>query len=210
MPQAASINNDDANAEQQSGQKFHRAKINHDREAGSTPFLLSKSASGFLLRFDMAFKCGKDGTVFRMRNHFAKSLAAIAAIANSLCPAFAQEKAGTNIDYWAVEDSAAREKLPLYQTIPAATTEELTPANGYPKGKTFRTWERSHGDNSGMRYSALRQINRANVTNLQPAWTYHSQDEGNALECNPIIAGNVMITPTPGNSVVGVNAATGA
>src|SRR5580658_3210594 len=95
-------------------------------------------------------------------------------------------------DYWAVEDAAAREKLPLYQVIPAAKPEELTPANGYPTGKTFLTWQRSHGDNSGMRYSALRQINRANVTNLQVAWTYHSQDEGNPLECNPIIAGDIM------------------
>jgi sugar phosphate isomerase/epimerase len=29
--------------------------------------------------------------------------------------------------YWAVEDPKEREKLPLYQTIPAATPEELTP-----------------------------------------------------------------------------------
>jgi quinoprotein glucose dehydrogenase len=167
-------------------------------------------ALGFLLRFDMAFKCGKDGPVFRMRIHVAISLAAIAAIANSPCPLLAQDKPGTNIDYWAVEDASAREKLPMYQTIPAAEPDELTPANGYPKGKTFRTWERSHGDNSGMRYSALRQINRANVASLQMAWTYHSEDEGNALECNPIIVRDVMITPTPGKSVVGVNAATGA
>jgi quinoprotein glucose dehydrogenase len=86
----------------------------------------------------------------------------------------------------------------------------LTPANGYPKKKTFLTWQRSHGDNSGMRYSALRQINRANVTNLQAAWTYHSHDTGNALECNPIIVRDVMITPTPGDYVAGVNAASGA
>src|SRR5580700_1265053 len=70
-------------------------------------------------------------------------------------------------DYWAVEDRAERERLPLYQIIPAATPDELAPANGYPKLGTFLTWERSHGDNAGTRYSALRQINRQNVTNLQ-------------------------------------------
>jgi quinoprotein glucose dehydrogenase len=112
-------------------------------------------------------------------------------------------------DYWAVEDAAARAKLPLYQTIPAATPDELTPANGFPKGKTFLTWERSHGDNGGMRYSALRQINRENVTNLEAAWVYYSHDTNLALECNPIIARGMMFTPTPGNFVVGVNAATG-
>lgn len=112
-------------------------------------------------------------------------------------------------DYWAVEDAAAREKLPLYQTIPAATPDQLTPANGYPKGKTFLTWERSHGANSGMRYSALDQINRGNVTNLEVAWVYHSMDKGNALECNPIIVRDIMITPTPGDNVVGVDAENG-
>src|SRR3974390_2241954 len=54
-------------------------------------------------------------------------------------------------DYWAIENAAEREKLPLYKTIPAARPEELTPANGCPKAETFLTWHRSHGDNGGMR-----------------------------------------------------------
>jgi quinoprotein glucose dehydrogenase len=115
----------------------------------------------------------------------------------------------TNQNYWAVEDAAAREKLPLYFTIPAAKPEELTPANGYPKRDTFLTWHRSHGDNSGARYSALDQINRQNVTNLQVAWIYHSGDGSNNLQCNPIIVRDVMIVPTPGKFIVGVNAENG-
>ena len=115
----------------------------------------------------------------------------------------------TNRNYWAVEDAQAREKLPLYLTIPAAKPEELTPANGYPKRKTFLTWQRSHGDNGGMRYSALDQINRQNVTNLQVAWIYHSNDGSNNIQCNPIIVHDVMIVPTPGRCVVGVNAESG-
>lgn len=78
-------------------------------------------------------------------------------------------------DYWAVEDPKERETLPLYRVIPAAKAGELTPANGFPKRETFLVWHRSHGDNGGTRYSALDQINRGNVTNLQAAWTYHSQ-----------------------------------
>jgi len=115
----------------------------------------------------------------------------------------------TNQKYWMVEDAKEREKLPLYLTIPAAKSEELTPANGYPKRQTFLTWYRSHGDNSGARYSALDQINRQNVTNLQLAWIYHSKDGSNAIECNPIIVRDVMIVPTPGKFVVGVNAENG-
>ncbi|MDB6067150.1 MAG: pyrrolo-quinoline quinone [Pedosphaera sp.] len=122
--------------------------------------------------------------------------------------ATAQPAAQTN-RYWLVEDAQERAKLPLYETIPAAKPDELTPANGFPKDETYRTWTRSHGDNGGTRYSALQQINRQNVTNLQVAWTYHSHGRGTALQCNPIIVRDRMITPTPDNSVVAVNAADG-
>ena len=113
-------------------------------------------------------------------------------------------------DYWAVEDPNAREQLPLFQTIPAAKPKELTPANGFPKRETYLTWQRSHGDNGGTRFSALDQINRQNVTNLQVAWTYHSGDGSNYIQCNPIIVGGVMFGPTPGKHIVALNAATGA
>jgi glucose dehydrogenase len=115
----------------------------------------------------------------------------------------------TNHNYWGIENALEREKLPLYVTTPAATPEELTAANGYPKRKTFLTWHRSLGDNSGARYSALDQINSRNVTNLQIAWIYHSKDGSNYTECNPIIVRNVMIVPTPGKFIVGVNAENG-
>jgi quinoprotein glucose dehydrogenase len=114
-----------------------------------------------------------------------------------------------NRDYWAVEDAGQREKLPLYETIPASKPEELTPANGFPKRETFLNWHRSHGDNSGARYSALDQITSKNVTNLQVAWTYHSKDKAGNIQCNPIIANGVMFAPTPDKSVVAVNAENG-
>jgi quinoprotein glucose dehydrogenase len=120
-----------------------------------------------------------------------------------------QSAAAVGHDYWAVEDAQARAQLPLYKIIPAAKPEELTPANGYPKRETFLTWHRSHGDNGGMRYSALDQINRQNVTNLEVAWIYHSKDGSNNIQCNPIIVRDVMIVPTPGKCVVGVNAENG-
>ena len=121
----------------------------------------------------------------------------------------AGSSSSTNHDYWAIEDAKAREKLPLYKTIPAAKPDELTPANGHPRPETFLTWHRSHGDNGGMRYSALNQINRGNVTNLQPAWIYHSGDGSNNLQCNPIIVRGIMIAPTPGKFMVGINAENG-
>src|SRR5438045_2213942 len=115
----------------------------------------------------------------------------------------------TRHDYWAVEDAKEREKLPLYKIIPAAKPDELTAANGYPKPETFLTWHRSHGDNGGMRYSALDQINLQNVTHLQQAWIYHSGDGSNNLQCNPIVVRDIMIAPTAGKFIVGINADSG-
>ena len=123
--------------------------------------------------------------------------------------AFAQSAPAPTSKYWTVEDAKERAKLPLYQTIPAARPDELTPANGFPKSETFLNWHRSHGDNGGTRYSALNQINRENITNLQVAWTYHSEDGAVNLQCNPIIVSNVMFTPTPGRFMVAVNAVNG-
>src|SRR5205085_8048126 len=115
----------------------------------------------------------------------------------------------TTHNYWAIEDPKQREKLPLYKIIPAARPDELTPANGCPKPETFLTWHRSHGDNGGMRYSALDQINLQNVTNLQQAWIYHSDDDSNNIQCNPIIVRGNMIAPTPGKFMVGIDAENG-
>ena len=116
---------------------------------------------------------------------------------------------GTNSPYWTVEDAAAREKLPLYQVIPAAQPNELTSANGLPKREVYRTWSRSHGDSGGTRFSALDQINRETVKNLQQAWTYRAHDGSNNIQCNPIVVNGVMFAPTPGKQVVAVNAETG-
>ena len=70
--------------------------------------------------------------------NFNNTMAAMMAAATFFSrAALAQDDSATNNTYWAVEDAKAREKLPLYQTIPAAKPDELTPANGYPKGKTF-------------------------------------------------------------------------
>ncbi|HEX7655160.1 MAG TPA: PQQ-binding-like beta-propeller repeat protein, partial [Verrucomicrobiae bacterium] len=116
----------------------------------------------------------------------------------------------TNSPYWTVEDPAERAKLPMYQVIPAAKPEELTPANGLPKREVYRGWTRSHGDSGGTRFSALDQINRQTVKDLREAWTYRSRDGSNNIQCNPIVVRGVLYAPTAGQHVVAVNAETGA
>lgn len=112
-------------------------------------------------------------------------------------------------DYWSVEDPKSREQLPLYQTIPAAKIEELTPANGWPAAEDYANWYRSHANDASTRYSPLNQINKANVKSLKVAWTYRSGDGTGNVQCNPVIVDGVMYAPTVGNHVVAVNAETG-
>ena len=98
---------------------------------------------------------------------------------------------------------------PEYETIPAATPDELTPSNGWPDPASFKTWTRSHGGPTSSRYSALDQINKQNVNQLRVAWTYHSGDGAANIQCNPIIVDGVMYLPTAGNNLAAIDAATG-
>ncbi len=122
----------------------------------------------------------------------------------------AEEKiAAENFNITASDYFAPRDSLPQYKTIPAATPDELTPSNGWPDPATFKTWTRSHGGQAGMRYSSLDEINKQNVKQLKVAWTYHSQDGGANIQCNPIIVDGVVYLPTAGNHLAAVDAVTG-
>src|SRR5687768_12635302 len=99
-----------------------------------------------------------------------------------------------------------------YQVIPAAKPEELTPANGWPAPDSFRTWTRSLGGPTSNRFSSLTAIDKTNVKNLEPAWTYHS-DGGKpmrwSLQCNPIMVDGLLILPTANNEMAAIDGATG-
>src|SRR5262245_53421405 len=72
-------------------------------------------------------------------------------------------------------------------------------------------WPTVGGESGCSRYSALDQINRGNVTQLQVAWTYHCGDQGQAgtIECTPIVIKGVMYVTTGGSKVVALDAGTG-
>ncbi|MBI3403341.1 MAG: PQQ-dependent dehydrogenase, methanol/ethanol family [Acidobacteria bacterium] len=58
-------------------------------------------------------------------------------------------------------------------------------------------------------YSPLDQITPANVTRLQPVWSF-STGVTNGHEAPPIVNNGVMFVATPGNQVIAINAKTGA
>ncbi len=59
------------------------------------------------------------------------------------------------------------------------------------------------------RYSPLTQINRANVKQLELAWTYDTGEPG-AMQTQPVVVGDVLYGYTPTHKTFALNAATGA
>lgn len=75
----------------------------------------------------------------------------------------------------------------------------------------YKDWSHYGGPEDGSRYSALTQINKENVSQLQVAWTYHTGDatERSQIQCQPILAGDLLYGTTPKLHVFALNAATG-
>jgi alcohol dehydrogenase (cytochrome c) len=60
----------------------------------------------------------------------------------------------------------------------------------------------------GWGYSPLKQITPANVSKLEPVWTFATGQE-NGHEAPPIVNGGVMFVATPGNQVIALDAKSG-
>jgi len=65
----------------------------------------------------------------------------------------------------------------------------------------YKTWSLYRGDAGNSAYASMDQINKANVNELEVAWTYHTGDaeKGNrsTIQCNPIIVNGMMYVTSP-------------
>jgi len=79
-----------------------------------------------------------------------------------------------------------------------------------PTNSTGRDWPIVNGPGA-THYSTLTQIDRRNVSKLQVAWRFDTDDEfkGSEIECNPIVLDGVLYATTPKLRVLALNAATG-
>src|ERR1700687_1285565 len=71
-----------------------------------------------------------------------------------------------------------------------------------------RDWPVYGGAPENTHYSALAQINRGNVKQLQVAWTFDTGESG-GLQTSPIIVGDVLYAYSPSQRVIALDAATG-
>src|SRR5258706_3864316 len=81
------------------------------------------------------------------------------------------------------------------------------------KDKPYTTWSVYRGDKASTGYSALEQINKTNLNQLEVAWVYHTGDarEGNrsAIQCNPIIVNGMMYVSSARLKLIALNPVTG-
>ena len=77
-----------------------------------------------------------------------------------------------------------------------------------PAGR-YTTWRDYGGAADSMQYSALRQIDKRNVMQLEPAWFFPVPDRTGNFGFNPIVIDGVMYVLGPRNSVAAIDAATG-
>ena len=76
-------------------------------------------------------------------------------------------------------------------------------------GATRADWPHYGGTQFSWRYSALDQVNTANVKALTPVWMFQTGDYAENLQATPIVTGGVMYLITARARVFAVDAATG-
>ena len=91
-------------------------------------------------------------------------------------------------------------KLGALLTVLAACAQPAAPAGD---------WRVTGGDPANTRYSPLDQINRANVAQLRPAWTYHTGDSPpghSEIQATAIVVDGVLYTTTSALAVIALKA----
>lgn len=120
-----------------------------------------------------------------------------------------QNPPSSDTAYWVVESEQDRLRLPPYLILKSASEDDLAPANDWPTRESQYAWHRSHGDSTSAKYSRLNQINRENVSKLEVAWIYRSGLGGETIQSNPVMADDLLFTPTGRHDVVALQPETG-
>lgn len=74
-------------------------------------------------------------------------------------------------------------------------------------------WPAYGGGKDNIHYSSLTYIDTSNVSQLQPAWSYHTGDADTVhhsqIQCNPIVVNGILYGTTPTLKLFAIDAATG-
>jgi quinoprotein glucose dehydrogenase len=84
----------------------------------------------------------------------------------------------------------------------------VRPQENQLAGLEKRDWPANGGGPENIHYSPLTQINRANVTQLEVAWTFDTREQG-GLQTSPIVVDGVLYGITPTQKIFALDASTG-
>jgi quinoprotein glucose dehydrogenase len=93
-------------------------------------------------------------------------------------------------------------------TLVLSLTIATLPAQQASKAP-YSTWRDYGGSADSMQYSALTEISKSNVKDLQLAWFYPVPDRKGSFGFNPVVVDNVMYVLGPANAIIALDAATG-
>ncbi|WP_213803515.1 PQQ-binding-like beta-propeller repeat protein [Granulicella sp. dw_53] len=89
-------------------------------------------------------------------------------------------------------------------------TSVVVRASSAERSAPYTTWHNYLGGADSAQYSALKQIDRSNVSELQQVWFYPAGNNGFRYGSNPIVVDNMMFVIGKDNNVVALDATTGA
>ena len=94
-------------------------------------------------------------------------------------------------------------------TLAAVFAAAMVTGQSVRPPKPYTTWSDYGGSPDSMQYSALTQINRNNVKQLETAWFYPVAGEPERMPFSPLVVDDVMYVAGVKGSVVALNAETG-
>src|SRR5213075_801591 len=78
-----------------------------------------------------------------------------------------------------------------------------------PRKQPYTTWSDYGGAADSMQYSALKQIDKSNVQQLELAWSYRTPLPGGRFAFSPLVVDDVMYVVAKNNAIVALDATTG-
>src|SRR5438094_6346336 len=164
-----------------------RARVFHEQRAGGVGKILLEEFSG-----GVSLGEARDGAAA------SEGSLRTAAIGNNFFNAEAQRCGG-------------RPRLPISRRLGVSALMILATC------AQAQEWPAYGGDPGNTKYSAIKQINRANVTQLKVAWTYHTGDISDGskypvrstFEGTPLVVDGVMYVTTPFSRVIALDPETG-
>jgi alcohol dehydrogenase (cytochrome c) len=96
----------------------------------------------------------------------------------------------------------------LLATLCSLASAQVTYQRLVDADKTPEDWLTYSGAYHSQRFSALKQIDKSNVAQLRPTWTYQVQ-RGGLIEASPIVADGVMYVTEPPSTVSALDVRTG-